>query len=182
MALDLADLDPEWKKRLWSIVKDDRALRTTSSVELQLKHLFMAPAEGLKTIGPILFVIDALDESGDRHSRTSLLQAILKHVSALSPNFRILITSRPEEDIERELGSNALVFRKRMEDLRSTDQDIRRYIEQELSCFPELDSNWPNGVWFNKLVGLSEGFFQWAATACRFVKGVTWRVSIPSSK
>ena len=173
MAIDLADLDPEWKTSLWNVVKNDKALRTTSSLERQLKHFILEPTKHLNTIGPIFFVIDALDESGDRDARASLLQALLTNVPTLPPNFRILVTSRPDEDIEEQLGSNALVLRKRMEEVPSTERDIRSYIHGELSSsrFARLNLKWPNNEWLDRLVVLAEGLFQWAFTACRFIKG-----------
>jgi WD40 repeat protein len=169
IALDLADLDPEWKNTLWGIVADKRALRTTSSIQLQFKNFILEPAKSISTIGPLLIVIDAVDESGDKHSRAQLLQLIMAHVGTLPPNFRILITSRPEPDIEKHLGSSPLVLRKRMESVPSTARDIRRYIEAELAS--ELDGDWQNGEWLDGLVNSAEGLFQWAFTACRFVKG-----------
>jgi hypothetical protein len=171
MAIDLAFLDTAWKKSLWNVVKDDKALRTTNSVELQLKHLFLEPAKRLRTIGPILFVIDAVDESGDMHARRSLLQALLANISMFPSNFRVLVTSRPDDDIEECLGSSSFVLRKRMEDLPSTEHDIRHYIRLELSCFPRLNLKWPDDEWLDRLVDLAEGLFQWVFTACRFVKG-----------
>ena len=49
--------------------------------------------------GPIVIVIDALDEYGDVDSRKDLLPLIVEQFSQLPPMFRFLITSRPEQDI-----------------------------------------------------------------------------------
>src|SRR4051794_20529423 len=171
ISVDLADLDGEWKRSLWEIVKGRKALRTTSSVSRQFTSFILDPAKVLKTIGPIVIVIDALDESGDEASREELLQIISSSLSALPLNFRVLVTSRPEPDIEIQLGSSQHVLRKRMEDAMYTKQDIERYIGSKLTCFPKLDEYWPNRTWLQDLVESSEGLFQWAFAACRFVKG-----------
>jgi hypothetical protein len=139
-------------------------------VDLQLKNFILEPAKRLETVGPIFFVIDAVDESGDRTARTSLLKALLANLTKLPSNFRILVTSRPDNDIEQQLGSNSLVLRKSMEKVEWTGRDIRRYIDRELSI-PRFNDKWPNGKWLDGLVELAEGLFQWAYTACRFIEG-----------
>ena len=161
----------DWMNSLVDIVETDKQLRTTTSVALQLKHFILEPAKRLEIIGPILIVFDAVDESGDRDARTFLLKAMLADLSALPSNFRILVTSRPESDIEEQLGSNPHVWQKRMEDLPNTAQDIRLYIESQLSSIKKLNVKWPKDEWLDRLVDLAEGLFQWASTMCRFVKG-----------
>ena len=47
----------------------------------------------------LVFVIDALDECGDNHSRPDLLK-FLTEATALAPWLKFIITSRPEVDIE----------------------------------------------------------------------------------
>jgi hypothetical protein len=65
IARDLSDHDPQYKSALWDIVKDDRALRTSPSSFEQMKWLIIEPSRHLHLIGPLIIVIDALDESGD---------------------------------------------------------------------------------------------------------------------
>ena len=48
---------------------------------------------------PILIVLDALDECGTPESRQSLINVLRDCLPTLPPNFRIFITSRPDEDI-----------------------------------------------------------------------------------
>ena len=48
---------------------------------------------------PVLIVLDALDECGTPELRRNLLDVLRDRLSSLPANFRILITSRPEEDI-----------------------------------------------------------------------------------
>jgi hypothetical protein len=56
-----------------------------------------------------------------------------------------------------------------MESVPSTARDIRRYIQYELGS--ELGHLGHDGEWLGDLVNLAEGLFQWAFTACRFIKG-----------
>ena len=69
IARDLSDHDPQYKPALWEVVKDDRALRTSQSPMEQVEGLIIEPSKHLHTIGPLVIVIDALDESGSPASR-----------------------------------------------------------------------------------------------------------------
>ena len=65
IALDIADLDPQWKTSLCNVVRGKRALRSTLAPAEQFTNLILKPSEDLTTVGPVVIVIDALDESGD---------------------------------------------------------------------------------------------------------------------
>jgi hypothetical protein len=170
---NLADLDSQWKAALWKVVEGDRALRTTHSVQEQFERFLVQPAAGLTGVGPIVFVIDALDESADVSTRKVLLSILARRIAELPPRFRFIITARPEQDILRSFFDNPLVLCKQMDDIdrSSTIHDIRMYIEHELEEVLELEEEWPKKEWLNTLVDRSEGLFQWAFTACLFIKG-----------
>lgn len=78
IARDLSDHDPQYKSALWNIVKDDRALRTSISPAEQVDRLIIEPYDHLDPIGPLVVVIDALDESGVRANRAQLLKSYLQ--------------------------------------------------------------------------------------------------------
>ena len=82
VARDLSDHDPQFKAALWEIVKEDRALRTSQSPFEQVERLIIGPGKDLDAIGPLVIVIDALDESGDRASRRQLLRAIADKIAS----------------------------------------------------------------------------------------------------
>ncbi|KAH7922058.1 WD40 repeat-like protein [Leucogyrophana mollusca] len=173
IARDLADLSPQHKRSLWYIVKDKRSLRTTSSIREQFEKFILAPAMSLASVGPVLIMIDALDESGDEACRATLLDVLAHNASALPPHFRILITARQEKDINDAFRVAKHVFCKSMDSLdrASTANDIRKFIVAQLAGVPVLDRRWPGLGWCQRLVDKSEGLFQWAFTACQFVKG-----------
>ncbi|KAF8549958.1 hypothetical protein OG21DRAFT_1381002, partial [Imleria badia] len=62
IARDLCDLDPQYKSALWEVVKKGGARRTTSCPLEQLEKFILEPSKGLHPIGPLVIVIDALDE------------------------------------------------------------------------------------------------------------------------
>ena len=63
-------------------MKEDRALRTSQSPFEQVERLIIGPRKDLDAIGPLVIVIDALDESGDRASRRQLLRAIADKIAS----------------------------------------------------------------------------------------------------
>ena len=172
IALNIADIDQHWKMSLGNIVKDDRSLRTTVSPTEQFKKFILEPAMALTTVGPILIVIDALDESAEGQSREDLLDTLAKGISDLPSNFRILMTARPEPDIVSAFKNNRHSLCKYMDNIdeASNKADITVFVETRLSDVSSLEEKWPNKRWCQMLVESSEGLFQWASTACQAIK------------
>ena len=174
IARDLSDHDPQYKAALWEVVKDNRALRTSQSPMEQAERLVIEPSKHLDTIGPLVVVIDALDESGDPASRRHLLRAISEQIAnnTLPTNLRFLITARPETDIAKVLPGPRTV-RKDMGDIPENivDGDIQKFIYRSLHEYTELESLWPGQEWCRVLAHHSQNLFQWASTACNFILG-----------
>jgi hypothetical protein len=110
IALNITDLDHQWKMSLGNTVKGNHSLRTTLSATEQFQNFILEPVTALTTVGPILIVIDALDESAEEPSRKVLLDILAKGISNLLPDFRLFITSRPELDIINAFNGNRYVF------------------------------------------------------------------------
>ena len=170
IACDLADLDPELKASLWQVVREKRSLRNTRAAREQFQRFILDPATGLKTVGPIVIVIDALDESGDPASRQVILSILAGKAADLPSNFRVLVTGRAERDIRDALDGKQHVISKHMETI-NANNDIFFFLQTQLCDIVELEQKWPNSYWCQMLVDKSEGLFQWASTACRFIKG-----------
>jgi hypothetical protein len=172
MTLDIGDLDHEWKKSLCGVVKGNHSLCTTLVATEQFRSFILEPAKTLTTIGPIVIVIDALDESGGQSARKALLDVFSKKVPELPSNFQILLTSRPEKDIVVALKGYHHVIHRDMNtiDKASNEADITLYVKSQLSGIHSLELEWPNQQWCHMLVESSDGLFQWAFTACRAVK------------
>ncbi|KIJ58845.1 hypothetical protein HYDPIDRAFT_33757 [Hydnomerulius pinastri MD-312] len=142
IARDLSDHDRQYKESLWEVVKDNRALRMSTSPVEQVEEFIVRPTERLDVIGPILVVVDALDESGDRTARKSLLSALSKQItqSKLPANLRLLITACPESDILEMLPSSQ-VAHKQLDEVDTTmvDADIGKFVEDSLCGYHKLD-------------------------------------------
>jgi hypothetical protein len=172
ITLDIADLDPHWKTALCNVVKGKRALRSTLAPGEQFTNFILKPSEALTTVGPLVIVIDGLDESGNRAAREVLLKIIRDGMHALPSNFRVLVTSRPEPDIHEALTGKPHICRKHMDSIgkKENEADITLYIRRQLVDVTALELEWPNQEWCRLLLQSSDGLFQWASTACSAIK------------
>jgi len=167
LARNLADRYPLFKTALGRIVKDDTSLRLdTRDYGTLFQRLIQEPLKDLHIVGPILVVIDALDESGDTTGEYGLHRFLAKNLSELPSNFRVLITSRPEDDIESAFLAAESVVIKHMNDPElgaTTHYDILTFLRKRLASddFEQLGE---------ALARRAEGLFQWAAVACGYIR------------
>ena len=166
LARDLSDRYPSFKSALGRIVKDNSSLRVgTRDYETLFQFLILEPLKGLHIVGPIIVVVDALDESGDATGRTGLHTFLAKNLIRLPSNFRVLITSRPEDGIERALVGAPSVRIKHI-----TDAGLAATIHDDILVY--LQEKLPSDEFRNYSDALSvkaEGLFQWAAVASQFI-------------
>ena len=178
VARDLSYRDPQYKAALSQVLKDDQALCMSQSPMEQLERLIIKPCQDLHAIGPLVIVIDALDESGDPTSRQHILRALSEKIAknTLPSHLRFLITARPETDILTELPAcPQTVLHKQMSEIPEdvVDGDIETFIRHSLrNQHISLESFWPGQKWCRLLVHHSQKLFQWAFTACNFIRGV----------
>ena len=106
----------------------------------------------------LVFVIDALDECGDDQSRSVLLKVLLE-VAEHASWLKIIITSRPEVDIQRFFGAPMRY------DL-GTDQDaeidLQAFTRSQFNSIASkwhLPPSWPEEPLFNKVVNQANGLF-----------------------
>ncbi|KAG2028444.1 hypothetical protein BDR03DRAFT_1078970, partial [Suillus americanus] len=66
IARDLADRDPEMRRALADAVKNSTSLKNSKDIFQQWEKLLMEPLKKFSrsSVGPVLIVIEALDESG----------------------------------------------------------------------------------------------------------------------
>lgn len=167
---DLANLSDDWRASLLRTIKNIKA-RKSSTLKSQFENLLLEPAKGLDGIGPVLVVIDALDESGSQEQREELLHT-LAQIQRLPLNFRFLITSRPEPDILDALGDHTWVRSRRLDevDQASTNQDIRSFVRHRLRQIRALRHEWAD-EWVDDITARSNQLFQWARTVCKYIAG-----------
>ena len=177
IARDLADRDKQMRRELVAAIHLDTSLMNTTDILQQWKELIMKPAQKLSEamVGPILIVIDALDESGGVDSRQYILRILAgklddeSRISKLPPNFRILLTSRRLPDIYDALNGVIHVQPKSMDSIPSalTQRDILHYVSYELAGLKGIQSKEVSA----SLARASDGLFEWVRLACAYIKG-----------
>jgi hypothetical protein len=165
----LAGLNESWRARLVKILESSMAIRESRAIQTQFDELMLGPASQLDHLGPILIVIDALDESGSRGKREQLL-ATLRRIPNLPPHFRFLITSRPEVDIANAFEHLSCVQRIQLDHEISTEDDMLYYVKSQLQETWGSDRGLVER-YTQEIVSRSDRLFLWAAWACRHVKG-----------
>ncbi|PAV14672.1 nucleotide-binding-oligomerization-domain like receptor [Pyrrhoderma noxium] len=173
----LADYNQLIAKSLSEQLKKSGSL-DSSSLKAKFDILLQLPLSTVATeVGhPVLIVLDALDECGTPELRQSLLHVLRDCLPALPVNFRVLITSRPDEDIDTLISSSR--FRVKVLDQHSNESknSVSTYIKFQ---FDDMKSSGKLKVpsdcdWDNSIQTLSEsadGLFIWASTAVKFVEG-----------
>jgi hypothetical protein len=148
------------------------------SLRMQARTLLVETTKSVEIVGPVVIVIDAIDESGpdDGHesSRETLVQAIVKELPALPPSIKVLITSRDEGEISLLMSGCSSCLSMRMEDVPHTDEDILRYIRDRMvrirRKLPSPLDNWPGATREMELARYADGLFIWASVACAFLE------------
>jgi hypothetical protein len=167
LARDLADHYPSFKIALGNVVKDNTALRVGArDYDTLFESLILEPLKDLHIVGPILVVIDALDESGDTTGRNGLHAFLGENLKRLPSNFRVVITSRPEHAIVSALVEAQSVKIEYMDDTElaaKTHEDILSFFRQKL---PSNEFR----PYVEALAVKAEGLFQWAAVASQFIQ------------
>jgi NACHT domain len=165
LSRDLSYHNRAFKVALGRVLKENPSLCGTRDYRILFESLLLEPLKNLSLPGPILIVIDALDESGDAIGPIGIHTFIAEYIKKLPAEFRILITSRPEDGIESAFAQGSSVDTLHMDDAKlaaKTEQDIRMYLQKKLP--PEVFKDC--GA---ELAKAAEGLFQWAAVASGFI-------------
>ncbi|GJJ12624.1 hypothetical protein Clacol_006867 [Clathrus columnatus] len=168
MSRHIADGDVEWRESLIRII-EEITVRSSKDITTQFNKLIIEPSKEVKTIGPVVIIIDALDESGDRPERVELLN-LLRRCSELPSTYRFVITSRPEPDI-LQWCEHPTIFCKYMSSihLNETTRDIQDFISSRLFPVKDILDNEVGVGWESLLAKRAEGLFQWASTVCDLI-------------
>lgn len=179
IAYQLAVFDASISARIEQVIKVHPDI-VDESIAVQFSLLLSKTAlEDISWLrGPILVVIDALDESGSTDQRAELLRVLSDRVSELPSFLRILVVSRPEGDIHREFFGHSLIYHMELKvDSENGRADVAAFIRSQLNetrkqndYLRDLLQGWPTEADINGLTGLAAGHFIWAATACRLIK------------
>ncbi|KAJ7744044.1 WD40 repeat-like protein [Mycena maculata] len=174
IAYSLAQCHPDIASAIAVAIQNNPSI-TNAPIAAQFKTLLQDPLTSVENSnsiqGPIVLVIDALDECGDPGSRGLLLSTLAAELPKFPHFLRVLITSRRDADITRHFHSR---FTEKVLDVGvSSMTDVGLFIRDELEKIrldeEDLGSAWPGEENINCLVDLSGGLFIWASTAVKFI-------------
>ena len=145
------------------------------------KQFFKLLVEPLSTFspskGPLVLLLDALDECGSPQDRRDLLTILAEESVSLPSYIRIFITSRAEPDIRKVFINKPHILLHEL-DLASHHNinDIKLFVHHQMKDIRSLKGSlglaldWPGDVAMHALVGRAAGLFVWATTACLFIE------------
>ncbi|KAK7034967.1 WD40 repeat-like protein [Favolaschia claudopus] len=172
----IAESDIHVRKALCDALSADATL-VDADYRTQFQKLLLDPlaAANPYICGPIVIIVDALDECLDSASRKALLSLTAGDMAKLPAAFRILITSRPDSDIVHALQLKSHVTPRQLDiTTDDTKQDVLSYLRH---CMQDLreewtitEAGWPGEQNIQLLATYAEGLFIWAAAAYRFLR------------
>ena len=146
----------------------------------QFRTLIATPLDAFCTksgsVGSILIVLDALDEcQGFEEKRPQeILARLCDHAYQAASRIRILLTSRPEHSLRRELARRHQVVEYNLhQDDESAQGDITQFLKAKLPSIPDAlgisVEDWPQERHVQMLSEKSGRLFIFAKTALRFI-------------
>ncbi|KKA19770.1 Uncharacterized protein T310_6236 [Rasamsonia emersonii CBS 393.64] len=152
---------------LFSSCEDGRRQPTTESLNISLRQM-------IQQVGEVWIVLDALDECNTRKETEALLLWIKCILDSELRNVHLIVTSRPEQDIESAISEWA-----RTEDMIAIQKafvtnDIREYVRTKIRedeglkrwrSIPEVQDEIEN-----RLMEKADGMFRWAACQVEALK------------
>jgi hypothetical protein len=161
-----------------AVVKENPTI-ADDNIYFQFKKLLLEPLSSLVDLqfeGPVVVVLDALDECGNPEERKPLLKVLAEESARLPSFLRVIVTSRPDYDILCQFESKCHVL---SYELNITSELNRRDIESffrsrmdeiriERPNMP-LTIDWPGEERIQALAERASGLFIWASTACNYI-------------
>jgi hypothetical protein len=158
----LAENSPTFRRIVAERLRSKPNLTTESMKESHFLDFFLSfPRQLIEHTRA--FVIDALDECGNDQNRQDVLKA-LTDATSLAPWLKIIITSRPEADIERffhGLSSSSHPSYDLATDQKASD-DLRTFARSQFDLLASrwrIPTPWPNKSDFNRVISRAKGLF-----------------------
>ncbi|KDQ17107.1 hypothetical protein BOTBODRAFT_77629, partial [Botryobasidium botryosum FD-172 SS1] len=175
LAYQLALFDHRIAKYLFDAISERPSIPNSHGLN-QFSELIVKPLTSLTMLGddgPLLIILDALDECGDERTRRTLLTILAKESQHLPSYVRVVITSRPNDDIVRAFEHQPHVQRRDLEITRDNTADVEvflRYSLGEVAAERRLRSDWPSEELISLLISSAGGLFIWAETVINGVR------------
>ena len=151
----LASFDPHIQSAICAAIESDNNIASTP-IQRQFTKLLFDPLATLPMQGPIVIIIDALDECGDPTSWRSLLRLLADELGKLPAAFCFLITSREELDIKTSLANQPNIIKQELSiTMDSNTNDVSMFLHSEMGTirnYHDLAGDWPGEAKIHDLV------------------------------
>ena len=175
LAFQLAHRYPRFREELLPVLTASPDVGQESLCS-QMEKLIVGP---LKSHGPTLIIIDALDECRDEDPASAILSILSRYVEHI-PHVKFFITGRPEHRIRSGFRLPALrpiteVFKLHDVERPLVDIGIKLFLRTRLTEIAknrsdcDVTKDWPRSFHINILCEKAGGLFIYASTAVKFV-------------
>ncbi|RAK81228.1 WD40 repeat-like protein [Aspergillus fijiensis CBS 313.89] len=190
LARQLVEVIPEIQESVCAAISNHHDIQQRTLRD-QWRYLIWEPLSMLQSDlrDTVIVVIDALDEcevkANNCENDVEVILGLLSQIQKLHlVRIRVLITSRPEADMQRhsrslskDIHDQTLEKVKLVNDTDDREDDITRLVKHEMIAIkkshPRLPADWPGTQSLRQLVVQTEGLFIYATTVCRFLRGAT---------
>jgi len=152
LAYQLGSFDQRIGNAIVEVIKSTPSI-SQSPIHHQFLKLIVEPILSLPRLaadGPIVMVLDALDECGSAKTRRALMLVMVEGSAKLPSFVRIFVTSRPEFDINTVFESQQNILGQELDvSSESNHHDILSYLEHRMVTIREenkllqLAGDWP---------------------------------------
>lgn len=169
IAKDLSHFSRELSMAIRAASSDHSSAFGGSSVSWarQFQTLLFEPLQTCATVGPMVIVLDALDEGYN----ADIIRILRDDIKQLPATLRFLVTTRPLPDIIRPLSvTTRSHIRVHQLELNSASNraDMSKYIRWRMADIAEQHHlvDWPRARQLRQFQIMADGLFVWAARAC----------------
>ncbi|KAI9146754.1 Vegetative incompatibility protein [Paramyrothecium foliicola] len=181
IARQLADKEPRLAPMLMSAIETDSTI-SSLAIREQFKKLIFEPLSKIILSGPLVIIVDALDEcEGDEKIRI-IIDLFTGIQSQHIPGLKVFLTSRPDLPIHLGFAKAQGTYQDFiLHEIKSEiiEQDILKFLKHQFKSIQDeynltavdtpLPPDWPGDSRIKALVDLAKPLFISAATACLFI-------------
>lgn len=173
LVYDLAKNWRPYRKLVIEELRNDKMLGPDRAGQALLSQLLERLRE--VSLDPLVVVIDALDECGDPRARVLILEILLEMCSQL-PSLKVVVTSRPEREIEAffvNINATDIYLSQDLGKDEQAQEDIQLFARYRFDSVAEecdLPKDWPGKDILDQVVKRARGLFIYVDTIWRYIK------------
>ncbi|KAF7334871.1 putative nwd2 protein [Mycena sanguinolenta] len=176
-------LNIEWLRAPISRVVEQTPSIVAQSMATQMQELISKPCGTHEHPGPVVILIDGLDECDGHNVQGEILRTI-RRPSFNHPLFlRFMVASRPEPQIRQVFDPSS--FHYHSFNVEQSFHDVHKYLRDEFSrihhdhsTMAKIPSPWPEPSVLEMLVRKSSGYFIYASTIIKFIGDENFRPTV----